>query len=580
MSALFTRAKEGTKAARGNDRETVESIVVAVILAFLFRGFVAEAFVIPTGSMAPTLRGRHMDIKCPECGYSYRTGASVENFEDGRIRGEVTRTTCPICRFQLELDKENYPNERSFNGDRILVSKFAYDLSEPQRWDVIVFKYPGNAKQNYIKRLVGLPGETILIRHGDVFDKAEAGEPQILRKPPGKLKAMLQLVDDTAHWPLALRDIGWPSRWQPSGSGDVAGTWQVPADIGEADSAGYTLQAGAADAWLRYRHLHPRPNEWESAIQNGEVPARVTSGQGELITDYYDYNDFRWSSVSLGTAWVGDLALEGNVIVHSDSGELLLDLVEGGAHFECRIDVASGQAALSIREADGQARPFVDVSGQATTNPKATTNLQGPGKYRVRFANCDDELTLWINEKVVRFDVPATYRSPPDVMPQWSPTDAGDMAPLAIGGKDIQLSVTRLRVLRDKYYLARDYRRDDGSEYNRYVSETDLEQLFSDPSMWSTTPLFAARRSAEFTLGEDQFFPLGDNSPESKDARLWPEVSLGEIYPRPFVERDVLFGKALIVYWPHGWRPTWPWLADLTRNLAFIPNFPQMKLIR
>ena len=50
-------------------RETVESIVVAVILAFLFRAFIAEAFVIPTGSMAPTLQGRHMDVRCIECGY-------------------------------------------------------------------------------------------------------------------------------------------------------------------------------------------------------------------------------------------------------------------------------------------------------------------------------------------------------------------------------------------------------------------------------------------------------------------------------------------------------------------------------
>ena len=43
-------------------RETVESIALAVILAFLFRAFVAEAFVIPTGSMAPTLMGQHKDV--------------------------------------------------------------------------------------------------------------------------------------------------------------------------------------------------------------------------------------------------------------------------------------------------------------------------------------------------------------------------------------------------------------------------------------------------------------------------------------------------------------------------------------
>ncbi len=59
-------------------RETVESVVIAFILAFMFRTFEAEAFVIPTGSMAPTLQGRHKDIVCPECGYEYRVGASEE----------------------------------------------------------------------------------------------------------------------------------------------------------------------------------------------------------------------------------------------------------------------------------------------------------------------------------------------------------------------------------------------------------------------------------------------------------------------------------------------------------------------
>src|SRR5439155_1572925 len=50
-----------------NWRETIESIVVAFVLAFLFRTFEAEAFVIPTGSMAPTLYGQHRDITCEKC---------------------------------------------------------------------------------------------------------------------------------------------------------------------------------------------------------------------------------------------------------------------------------------------------------------------------------------------------------------------------------------------------------------------------------------------------------------------------------------------------------------------------------
>jgi hypothetical protein len=48
-------------------RETVESVAIAFVLAFLFRTFEAEAFVIPTGSMAPTLMGRHKDLVCPKC---------------------------------------------------------------------------------------------------------------------------------------------------------------------------------------------------------------------------------------------------------------------------------------------------------------------------------------------------------------------------------------------------------------------------------------------------------------------------------------------------------------------------------
>src|SRR5262245_16070839 len=65
-------------------RETVESVVIAFILAFLFRTFEAEAFVIPTGSMAPTLMGRHKDVVCPHCGYEYRAGASQEVDDAGR----------------------------------------------------------------------------------------------------------------------------------------------------------------------------------------------------------------------------------------------------------------------------------------------------------------------------------------------------------------------------------------------------------------------------------------------------------------------------------------------------------------
>ena len=72
-----------------------------------------------------------------------------------------------MCRFPMSVDPETTrgtPAE-SYNGDRIIVGKFAYEFSDPERWDVIVFKFPGNANMNYIKRLVGLPNERIARSH-------------------------------------------------------------------------------------------------------------------------------------------------------------------------------------------------------------------------------------------------------------------------------------------------------------------------------------------------------------------------------------------------------------------------------
>ena len=68
-------------------KDTIESIVVALILAFVFRAFVVEAFVIPTGSMATTLYGAHGTILCEDCGTEFAYGVRDSAFDERR-RGE------------------------------------------------------------------------------------------------------------------------------------------------------------------------------------------------------------------------------------------------------------------------------------------------------------------------------------------------------------------------------------------------------------------------------------------------------------------------------------------------------------
>jgi signal peptidase I len=609
--------------------------VLAVILAFIFRSYEAEAFVIPTGSMASTLMGRHVDVYCDECGYRYSSGASAEN-SDSQNSGLVIQTTCPICRYPKILARDENPefngkanpNEDSFNGDRLIVDKVTYLISDPKRWDVIVFRYPYNQKQNYIKRLVGLPEETFRIHNGDVLAKKDGeSEFKICRKPPNKLREFLQIVDDTNHIPTKLLESNGPSRWQQWSVADESKRdWKV--SRGEKREL-YSIEEGADDvAWLRYRHILPQLDESpDSRLFRWNLPDGTSSLRGQLITDFYPYNenvlqtkDGRYVNFEPGYHWAGDLAVECEVEIQSDGGELWLDLVEGGIHFRCMIDVSSGEATLSIDNASISDEPmsFVDDSGEKADTVVAQTEVRGKGKYHLRFANADDELTLWVNEQVVQFNHPARFNSPAERSPKWSIDDPGDAEPVGIGSRNCSLSVDRIRVLRDLYYhaikspgtplpgiLSTDYTekyKRQVDDYKRYDDQykqlirrlngrrsltmdemaeiRSVEQELSiatqaayellgevnaillEPESWNSTDLFTTRKPVEFVLDEGQYFPMGDNSPSSKDARVWG--------PDHYVDAKWLIGKAQFVFWPHSWR----------RPVPYWPNFNRFRFVR
>jgi signal peptidase I len=82
-------------------REIVETIVFVVVLVLLLKTFLAEAFVIPTGSMATTLLGYHKDVVCEMCGYRFRVNASEE--AEKRPPDPVIKGVCPNCRYVQDL---------------------------------------------------------------------------------------------------------------------------------------------------------------------------------------------------------------------------------------------------------------------------------------------------------------------------------------------------------------------------------------------------------------------------------------------------------------------------------------------
>lgn len=68
------------------------------------------------------------------------------------------------------------------NGDYLIIDEISYQFNGPQRGDVVVFKYPQDLSQRYIKRIVGLPGETIEIKSNEVFIYDENGILQPLNE--------------------------------------------------------------------------------------------------------------------------------------------------------------------------------------------------------------------------------------------------------------------------------------------------------------------------------------------------------------------------------------------------------------
>ena len=554
-------------------RESIESIVVAFILAFVFRSFEAEAFVIPTGSMAPTLMGAHKELSCPECGYPYQAGASGEADDLAQQQGrramsrDVIAVTCPLCRYTASVDPRTpegreYP---TYGGDRILVSKFALEFNDPRRWDVVVFKYPGEAQTNYIKRLVGLPDETVRLWHGDLYIKPRPDAPyRIERRDATKRRAMAQIVYDNDRVDDEMTEKHWPVRWQPwpANAEAVAGSW-----VSTDGSRSYSIEGTAAnEQWLRYRHFVPSINDWD-LLEQGPLPERYQP-KPRLITDFYAYD----TSVSrgdpikqpqmLGLHWVGDLMLECQLDVTGPQGTATLELVKAGRHFRCVLDCQNGKARLAI-------------DGVPDYNPTAQTAMRGTGSYHLVFANFDEQLTLEVNGTSVEFDNSTRYDPLANDRPKSDAQDPGDLAPAGIASQGAALRVAHLRLWRDIYYIAAqngrlsDYLMPDGLVPG--LSYDQLVEFWSTPEAWGppgqVSP-FDRRGESVFPLSADQFFVLGDNSPLSQDARLWPAER--------YVARELMVGKALVIFWPHSFNR----LPGTKIPFPYFPNFARMGFIR
>lgn len=92
------------------------------------------------------------------------------------------------------------------NGQRILINKVVYRLHEPERGDVVIFHSPNGRQDDYIKRIIGLPGESVEIREGTVYIRKEDNNKLPLDEPyitePAKKAFRGNIIPDNEYFVL------------------------------------------------------------------------------------------------------------------------------------------------------------------------------------------------------------------------------------------------------------------------------------------------------------------------------------------------------------------------------------------
>ncbi|QGY40535.1 signal peptidase I [Pseudodesulfovibrio cashew] len=161
-------------------RDTIEAIVVALLLAFVIRAFIVQAFKIPSGSMLDTLQiGDHLLVTK----FAY----------DVRLPSDIWLDTTD--------------------------GKVLYKTGDPERGDIIVFKYPMDESKDFIKRVIGLPGDTVELRDKVVYINGEPLDEPYVRRTDARILPVRDnfgpiVVPDGEYFMLGdNREGSHDSRW-------------------------------------------------------------------------------------------------------------------------------------------------------------------------------------------------------------------------------------------------------------------------------------------------------------------------------------------------------------------------------
>ncbi len=537
----------------GMIRHLLEALVLLALAVTLFRTFALEGFMISTGSMAPTLRGYHYRIVCPDCQFQFAWTATEKNpqFPLRTLGNDVNKTQedsaanqkiiCPNCDYRHISSSDLVINE----GDQLLVDKLAFEWNAPRRWSSVVFRNPHRPTQAYAKRIVGLPGEVISLKNGDIYVRGK-----IQRKNLAEQRQMRVLVSDSAFRPQ-FQDENFQDCWVPL-AGTSGQSWRKEETGYRFEpQAGSELQTDEQKPWLAFRRWirNGGVEKFTTSLDRwpGDVPLptanapinydevkKMISCRGALpadvmlklktlssditfhsaieklfnishtrpITDQLAYNQ---TAGQLSNP-VRDLMVQLEVEPESIQSQLIICMNDGEYNFFCQFDFASREVKLMTH---GNSTPL--RTGQLP-------EMQFEEPVQIEMSVMDRQVLVAVNTALIL--EPYAYRTTSEVSestgnrqgetPQDNTVSGAlqvPLQPIRIGAAVAPIKLKRIRVYRDLFYRQ------------------------PDPGSSLT----------EYRLQEDELFVLGDNSEVSVDSRDWPAGS---------VNRNLLIGRPLILHLP------------------------------
>lgn len=400
----------------GPIRVNLEAFGVAILAAVLLKWFCLEAYQIPTSSMQPTLMG----------------------------------------------------DQASQVFDRILVNKILPTVREPKRWDITVFSYPLQKNQNYVKRIVGMPGDRLMIAGGNLYlveDKDGRRTYTTLRKPD-------DLQEDL--W----KDV-YPARRIVRGESKALGlTWAGSRDAVSEEGDTFVMKLSSS----RSRRLSFR----EKARQD-----RLT---GFIDQDWDGYPTATATEIRKVSApmqapeIVPDGRLAATVTPTDKVDELTFS-------FEVsRPDLAKLAFALIVRGGKGQL-VVREGSRVAAESPEFDVPLAKGTAVSLRVAHVDDQMIAWVNgDEVQRLDTATWHCRQGCVSTKLSNqtyrfTNQSVVPQIVAKGKG-SLRIDDLKLERDLHYT-------------RYQAP----EIIAVP--------------------EGHYYMMGDNTLQSIDSRGWTAITVG-----------------------------------------------------